>query len=313
MFLKKEKPKFEVRPLYSISEELELIREFCWQPKLEAGKIYTEEEINAVEQRLNYKLPQPLRELYLVLGDYACERKDTYFCRPEELHWSGGYLLVEAMERTNRGLGIYRKDPYASVYEWRRSEVNIYGEEQEKKPKSEVIRNSARNQYFSKQCFYWDIVIIQHVLNKVMRDWWDLHQTQMTEELSPFYIGCSLPKKLDELRKVRQRMEEWLLPISSKAELLRVDIFGKNVGPEDYVVYAYTNPEKNLLVLSFSAQQKYGLITKEPVPYSFAEQVEEKTGMLFWSWNGQGRKRMEEMEEKHSKEKEMQAAGLFRR
>ena len=307
MFLKKEKPKFEVRPLYSIREELELIREFCWQPKLEAGKIYTEEEINAVEQRLNYKLPQPLRELYLVLGDYACEKKDTYFCRPEELHWSGGYLLVEAMERTNRGLGIYRKDPYASVYEWRRSEVNIYGEEQEKKPKSEVIRNSARNQYFSKACFYWDIFIIHHVLDKVMRDWWELHQSRMTEELSPFYIGCPLPKKLDELRKVRQRMEEWLLPISSKAELLRVDIFGKNVGPEDYVVYAYTNPEKNLLVLSFSAQQKYGLITKEPVPYSFAEQVEEKTGMLFWSWNGQGRKRMEE------KEREMQEAGLFKR
>lgn len=307
MFLKKEKPEFEIRPLYSIREELELIKEFCWQPKLAAGKIYTEEEIDAVEQRLNYKLPQPLRELYLVLGDYACEKKDTYFCRPEELHWSGGYLLVEAMERTNRGVGIYRKDPYASVYEWRRSEVNIYGEEQEKKPKSEVIRNSARNQYFSKACFYWDIVIIQHVLDKVMRDWWELHQTRMTEELSPFYIGCSLPRKLDELRKVRQRMEEWLVPISSKAELLRVEMSGKNAGPENYVVYAYTNPEKTLLVLSFSAQQKYGLITKEPVPYSFAERVEEKTGMLFWSWNGQGRKRMEE------KEKEMRAAGLFKR
>ncbi len=307
MFLKKEKPEFEIRPLYSIREELELIKEFCWQPKLAAGKIYTEEEIDAVEQRLNYKLPQPLRELYLVLGDYACEKKDTYFCRPEELHWSGGYLLVEAMERTNRGLGIYRKDPYASVYEWRRSEVNIYGEEQEKKPKSEVIRNSARNQYFSKACFYWDIFIIHHVLDKVMRDWWELHQSRMTEELSPFYIGCPLPKKLDELRKVRQRMEEWLVPISSKAELLRVDIFGKNVGPEDYVVYAYTDSEKKLMVLSFSAQQKYGLITKEPVPYSFAEWVEEKTGMLFWSWNGQGRKRVED------KEREMQEAGLFKR
>lgn len=307
MLLKKEKPEFEIRPLYSIREELELIKEFCWQPKLAAGKIYTEEEIDTVEQRLNYKLPQPLRELYLVLGDYACEKKDTYFCRPEELHWSGGYLLVEAMERTNRGVGIYRKDPYASVYEWRRSEVNIYGEEQEKKPKSEVIRNSARNQYFSKACFYWDIFIIHHVLDKVMRDWWELHQSRMTEELSPFYIGCPLPKKLDELRKVRQRMEEWLIPISSKAELLRVDIFGKNVGPEDYVVYAYTDSEKKLMVLSFSAQQKYGLITKEPVPYSFAEWVEEKTGMLFWSWNGQGRKRVED------KEREMQEAGLFKR
>ena len=307
MFLKKEKPEFEIRPLYSIREELELIREFCWQPKLEAGKIYTEEEINAVEQRLNYKLPQPLRELYLVLGDYACEKKDTYFCRPEELHWSGGYLLVDAMERTNRGVGIYRKDPYASVYSWERNGVNIYGEVQDEKPKSEVIRKSARDQYFSKQCFYWDIVIIQHVLDKVMRDWWELHQTRMTEELSPFYIGCSLPRKLDELRKVRQRMEEWLVPISSKAELLRVEMSGKNAGPEDYVVYAYTNLEKTLLILTFSAQEKYGMITREPVPYSFAEQVEEKTGMLFWSWNGQGRKRMEE------KEKEMQAAGLFKR
>ena len=134
-----------------------------------------------------------------------------------------------------------------------------------------MIRNSARDQYFSKACFYWDIFIIHHVLDKVMRDWWELHQSRMTEELSPFYIGCPLPKKLDELRKVRQRMEEWLVPISSKAELLRVDIFGKNVGPEDYVVYAYTDPEKKLMVLSFSAQQKYGLITKEPVPYSFAE------------------------------------------
>ena len=73
------------------------------------------------------------------------------------------------------------------------------------------------------------------------------------------------------------------------------------------MVYAYTDPEKTLLILSFSAQQKYGMITKEPVHYSFAEQVEEKTGMLFWSWNGQGRVRIEE------KEKEMQAAGLFRR
>ena len=307
MFAKKEKPKFEIRPLYSIREELELIREFCWQSKLEAGKIYTEEEIDAVEKRLNFELPLPLRELYLVLGDYMCDKKDTYFCRPEELHWSGGYLLVTAMERTNRGWGIYRKDPYLSVYNWQRSGVNSYGEEKDEKPKSEVVRKSAYNQYFSKACFYWDIFIIQHVLDKVLWDWWNQHQTRMTEEMSPFYIGCSLPKKLDEMRKVRQRMEQWLVPISSKAELIRVELSRKNAGPEDYVVYAYTDPEKILLLLSFRAQEKYGMITREPVPYSFAEQVEEKTGMLFWSWNGQGRKRMEE------KEKEMQAAGLFKR
>lgn len=57
---------------------------------------------------------------------------------------------------------------------------------------------------------------------------------------------------------------------------------------------------------SGSGGRKYFLFTSA-VPYSFAEQVEEKTGMLFWSWNGQGRERMEE------KEKEMQAMGLFKR
>ena len=176
-----------------------------------------------------------------------------------------------------------RKDPYLSVYNWQRSGVNSYGEEKDEKPKSEVVRKSAYNQYFSKACFYWDIFIIHHVLDKVLQDWWDLHQSRMTEEMSPFYIGCSLPKKLDEMRKVRQRMEKWLVPISSKAELIRVELFRKNAGPEDYVVYAYTDPEKTLLILSFSAQEKYGMITKKPVPYSFAEQVEEKTGMLFWS------------------------------
>lgn len=307
MFLKKEKPKFEIRPLYSIREELELIKEFCWQPKLASGKIYTEEEIDAVENRLNFKLPLPLRELYLVLGDYACDKKDTYFYRPEELHWSGKYLLVEAMERTNAGVGIYRKDPYTSVYRWRRNDVNSYGEEKPEKPKSEVIRKSGIAQYFSKSCFYWDIFITQHVLDKVMWDWWELHQTRMTEELSPFYIGCSLPKKLDEMRKVREGLERWLIPVSSKPELIRVELSRKNGGPEDYVVYAYTDPDKRVLLLSFSAQQQYGLITREPVPYSFAEQVEEKTGMMFWSWNGQGRERVDE------KEKEMQAAGLFKR
>ena len=86
-----------------------------------------------------------------------------------------------------------------------------------------------------------------------------------------------------------------------------MELSGKNVGPEDYVVYAYTDPDRSILLLSFSAQQQYGLITREPVPYSFVEQVEEKTGMLFWSKNGQGRERVDE------KEKEMREAGLFQR
>ncbi len=55
---------------------------------------------------------------------------------------------------------------------------------------------------------------------------------------------------------------------------------GKNVGPEDYVVYAYTDSEKTLMVLSFSAQQKYGLITKEQVCFMLLTKTAVRSDLL---------------------------------
>ena len=66
MFLKKEKPEFEIRPLYSIREELELIKEFCWQPKLAAGKIYTKKKNHAVHHRLKKNIPIQKRNIKMV-------------------------------------------------------------------------------------------------------------------------------------------------------------------------------------------------------------------------------------------------------
>lgn len=72
------------------------------QPKLAEGKIYAEAEIDVAEKWLNYKLPQPLRELVLwmfeespdirsefvsmlnyTLGDVVPERPELEFKRKE--------------------------------------------------------------------------------------------------------------------------------------------------------------------------------------------------------------------------------------
>ena len=40
------------------------------------------------------------------------------------------------------------------------------------------------------------------------------------------------------------------------------------------------------------ADYHYYLLTKEPVPYSFVQQVEQKTGLLFYSRNGNGKEKV---------------------
>ena len=66
MFWIKKKVVFETRQLYSIRQELELLRPFVCSRQTEGAKAYTEEDIQSAEARLGYQLPVPLRELYLV-------------------------------------------------------------------------------------------------------------------------------------------------------------------------------------------------------------------------------------------------------
>ena len=123
MFWKK-KTVYETRPVYSIRQELERLRPFVCPRQSEGTGTYTEEDIQAAEERLGYQLPIPVRELYLVMGDIMC-RQDVpdvreYFLPLDQLHWDGRYLLLYAGTSTNYGYGIDRKDPYVDVFQWKR-------------------------------------------------------------------------------------------------------------------------------------------------------------------------------------------------
>ena len=106
MFWKK-KTVYETRPVYSIRQELERLRPFVCPRQSEGTGTYTEEDIQAAEERLGYQLPIPVRELYLVMGDIMC-RQDVpdvreYFLPLDQLHWDGRYLLLYAGTSTNYG------------------------------------------------------------------------------------------------------------------------------------------------------------------------------------------------------------------
>ena len=123
MFWKK-KTVYETRPVYSIRQELERLRPFVCPRQSEGTGKYTEEDIQAAEERLGYQLPVPVRELYLVMGDIMCRRDvpdvREYFLPLDQLHWDGRYLLLYAGTSTNYGYGIDRKDPYVDVFQWKR-------------------------------------------------------------------------------------------------------------------------------------------------------------------------------------------------
>lgn len=118
MFTRKKKPDFPLRPPYSIREELETLNPFVRRDKIGAMQPYTMEDIQAVERRLNFELPAPIRDLYLVIGDYMCLQDEFYFRALELLRWDGDYLLLAHGVSDNLGFGLKRKDPNATVYEW---------------------------------------------------------------------------------------------------------------------------------------------------------------------------------------------------
>ena len=72
---------------------------------------YTMEDIQAVERRLNFELPAPIRDLYLVMGNYMCLQDEFYFRALELLRWDGDYLLLAHGVSDSLGVGLKRKDP----------------------------------------------------------------------------------------------------------------------------------------------------------------------------------------------------------
>ncbi len=85
----------EERKMYSLEKEFRLLRPFVPE-QLPYRRCYSEEEIFAAEHRLNYKLPPPLKFIYLYMADLLFAWGNL---RPLELlHWNCdrlGFFLSE--------------------------------------------------------------------------------------------------------------------------------------------------------------------------------------------------------------------------
>lgn len=343
MFGRKKKPNFPLRSPYSIQEELESLNPFVRRDKIGAMRPYTMEDIQTVEQRLNFELPAPIRDLYLVMGDYMCLQDEFYFRALELLRWDGDYLLLAHSVSDNLGFGLKRKDPNATVYEWISDSAITEAEEERDKPsyytfegcfelcrhkgdeagtqeavrdyfafwerharQSEIIKHTVKQNGYAQFTYYWDAFILHFVLRRMIDDAAILDEARMTEELDQLYFSSDMPKQIDALKEIRKGIVPPFVPISSHLELI-CDGDVKDWENDFYHICAFANKEDDcLLVLHPESQRCYLLMTKQPVPYSFAQEMEEKTGLLFCSRNGNGKDRV------LARRREMREQGLFR-
>ena len=110
-------------PMYSISEELSLLRPFIRPDSEKKGswshigqRCYTEEEVRQAEQRLGIPLPAPIREVYLQASDLLMR---SFSLRPLELlRWDHECLGFFISPEADTIRGICRNDDPNALYEW---------------------------------------------------------------------------------------------------------------------------------------------------------------------------------------------------
>lgn len=100
----------------SIKKELDILRRFVDMEYSGNRRCYTEDDVSAAEERLQYRFPLPIRELYLGMSDLLL---DLYDLRPLELlHWQQDYLCFFDPPEAASVWGICRKDDPNALYAW---------------------------------------------------------------------------------------------------------------------------------------------------------------------------------------------------
>lgn len=332
------KPAFALRPPHSIRRELELLNPFVRREQTGQMRPYTMAEIEATEQRLGCRLPEPIRDLYLIMGDYLCLENDFYFRALELLRWDGDFLLLMHGQSDDLGFGLRRGDPYATVYEWicddfaenedeeddddnfgvieydfefsrhqgdsesMREDVEAYFDFWANHPEcSEICPDTIHQNTYAQFTYFWDAFILYNLLTQMTDDAYILDERKMTAELDQFYISSDLPRQAEAMQKTAAEINRYFEPISPHLELI------SNIGWPDlperlHRIFAYYNPQDDCLLLTYpESPDGYYLLTKQPVPYSFAQYIAQKTGLVFCSRNGHGKElvtaRRQEMQE----------------
>ena len=233
--------------MYSIKSELNILRRFVDMEYDGNRRCYSEKDISAAEERLHYKLPLPIRELYLYMSDILL---DMYDLRPLELlHWQQDYLCFFDPPEGN-AVGICRKDDPNALYTWEEimpdedqdalcdlnEEFEEYDEENNMKGKNAIARKYSAN---------WDKI--------------NLRCTEASEHESDYF------------EKLRESIEQEFTPVSEHLEL--IDIFP--------LPMAYVHKTANALLICNEEADFLTLLSDRTVAPGFIEKIQNCLALPF--------------------------------
>jgi len=288
--------------IYSIKDELHILRKFidlgCGGDK----RCYTEEEISAAEERLRYKLPAPVRELYLYMADALLEM--SYLEPLELLHWEQNYLGLFTSPEADCIWGICRKDDPNALYKWEQyfpeeaenelldylEEFEEYGVDQDEEKQALAMKYSAcwnrinarytdappylkklEHQFRYNCCLdAYGLFLVIHTLCAYGTELYCL------EKLNCYRGDFSDEWKGEEysaayFKKLREKIEQEFVPITTHMELI-------DITP---LPMAYIHKTGNALLLCEEWSDGLTLLTTDNIDSDFIEAVQKQLGLLF--------------------------------
>lgn len=292
------------REMYSVEKELKLLRPFV-QKQPPSTRCYSEEEILVVEQRLNYKLPSPLRFMYLYMADLLF----TYnYLRPLELlHWDHNHLgfflsggnwecIVGICQNTDPNTLYFweEEDPKDECCEFEDEfEACCYSGDEYGKQRAaqkyldywESIENdpSLSQREFNSEEFsaLLDEYVLYISLHTLYEDYEALAQAggrgENPENLNFFLKSNRIEYTPTYIQDLEIKIRKVFHPLLEHTDMLRDDIYPL------WMVYLH-NKEHILLLNQFDIPVLILLTPKKIAPDVLAE-IEHNTGLTFHNWH----------------------------
>ena len=286
------------REMCSLERELKLLRPFV-QKRTTCRRCYSEEEILAAEQRLNYKLPSPVRFMYLYMADLLFS---GHYLRPLELlRWDHDHLGIFPPTEWDKMIGIHRNADPNTLYFWEEEdpegdsykfedkfeECCNYGDECGKQGAAqkyldywETLENdpSSSQIEFNSEKYYalLDEYVLFISLHALYEDYEGLAQMacygKNTENLDLFLegdlIGC------DPVEDLVANIEKRFRPLSDHPELM--------IGEVPPLCTAYIHPKEQILLIALPGHLNITLLTPKKIAPNVLEEIEHSTGLEFF-------------------------------
>lgn len=290
--------------MYSIEKELTLLRPFVEKdPYLKGLRRYTEEEIQAVEKRLNFRLPAPIREVYQNMSDLLFGYR---YLRPLELlHWEHGYLGFFESPEAEGIWGIRREDDPNALYSWIEesteeedecsfgdyydlSELCIKNENRDNSQRKEAVQaylNLMENteypvtevekledsKRYNCRLDAYSLFLCIHTLCQSREDL--SHRKNTVPPVGVFMISEDMDFHDEQsMNKIIKNLGQMFTPLSEHSELL---------SDGTPILMAYVHRSKEALLMVQQETNWFILITNGPAAPAFIEEMENQLDLAF--------------------------------